>query len=239
MKIIGHRGASGLALENTLAGLELARLLGVDAIELDVRLTGDGTLVVCHDTTLTRVSGHGVRVGTSTLKQVQAVILNDGQSTVPTLAEALEITGDVPLIVELKGTGCVPEIIKLLKKHERRDISIASFRHGELSKLREAGVSVPLLALEQTKPFEIIDAAKQKKFDGIGLNFWLLNPLTYWLTRRAGLSIYVYTINSHILGKLISWLYPHAGICTDHPEWFIKHPWLKVRSSFFDKQHEE
>ena len=57
MKIIGHRGAAGLALENTLPGIELARLLGVDAIEIDVRKTKDNQLILCHDADLKRVAG--------------------------------------------------------------------------------------------------------------------------------------------------------------------------------------
>ncbi len=45
----GHRGARGLAPENTLAGFELALALGVDTLELDVGLTRDGTVVIHHD----------------------------------------------------------------------------------------------------------------------------------------------------------------------------------------------
>jgi len=236
MKIIAHRGASGLALENTLASLELARLLGVDAIEIDILKTSDDVLVVCHDFTLTRVSESAIHIGGSTLEQIQAVTLNDGASSVPTLEQALEITGDIPLIIELKSADCVDAIVPVIKRHAKRDLSIASFRHGDLGKLRKLTVDAKLIALERTKPFEIVDSAKREGFDGIGLNFWLLNPLTYWWIKRAGLSLYVYTINSRVLGNFIGWLYPRAAICTDHPEWFIKHPWLKVRRSFADKR---
>jgi glycerophosphoryl diester phosphodiesterase len=235
MKIIAHRGASGLALENTLAALELARLLGVDAIEIDVHKTADNVLVVCHDSTMFRVSGQWTRVRDATLEQLQKITLNDGVSKVPTLQQAFATTGTVPLIVELKASGCTEELAELLKKHPSREVTIASFKHTELSALKKLGVSAHMVALERTKPFEIVDIAKREKLDGIGLNFWLLNPLTYWWIRRAGLSIYVYTINSHILGKFIGWLYPRVGICTDHPEWFIKHPWLKVKRSFLEK----
>lgn len=50
--VIGHRGAAGLAPENTLAAFAASLDLGVDALELDVHLTRDGTLVVYHDYTL-------------------------------------------------------------------------------------------------------------------------------------------------------------------------------------------
>lgn len=235
MKIIAHRGASGLALENTLASFELATLLGVDAIELDIHITSDGKLVVNHDATLFRTSGTTLRVKSSKQRELAKILLNDGQSYVPTLRQVFDATGSTPLIVEIKSAGCVPALHKLLKRHARRDVTVASFKHAELSQLQALGTDAKLVALERTKPFEIIEVARRQRFDGIGLNFWLLNPLTYWYARRAGLSIYVYTINSRVLGKLIGWVYPHVGICTDHPEWFIKHPWLKVRGSLSDK----
>ena len=49
--IVGHRGAAGLAPENTLAAFRKACELGVDAVELDVFLTADSTIVVHHDYT--------------------------------------------------------------------------------------------------------------------------------------------------------------------------------------------
>src|SRR5271169_865003 len=58
--VIGHRGAAAHAPENTLAGFRAARVLGCTWVEFDVRLTGDGALVVCHDDQLKRTTdGHG------------------------------------------------------------------------------------------------------------------------------------------------------------------------------------
>jgi glycerophosphoryl diester phosphodiesterase len=58
---IGHRGAQGLAPENTLAGFQLAIDLGVDMVELDVALSRDGIPVVVHDSHLTRTTDAKVR----------------------------------------------------------------------------------------------------------------------------------------------------------------------------------
>jgi len=59
--VIGHRGAARTAPENTLAGLRRAKALGCDWVEFDVRLTGDGALVLCHDPLLDRTtSGSGL-----------------------------------------------------------------------------------------------------------------------------------------------------------------------------------
>src|SRR4026208_1069743 len=60
-RLIAHRGGGVLAPENTLAGLELARNLGFEAVEFDVKLTEDGTPVLMHDDTLDRTTdGHGL-----------------------------------------------------------------------------------------------------------------------------------------------------------------------------------
>ena len=56
MRIIGHRGARREAPENTLAGFRHLRSLGIDHVELDVRLSADHQLVVLHDTTVNRTT---------------------------------------------------------------------------------------------------------------------------------------------------------------------------------------
>jgi len=232
MKIIGHRGVAGLALENTLSGIELGRLLGVDLIEVDVRKTKDNILVLCHDPDLARISTNTHKVSDMTLSDLRKIILNDGQSRVPTLEEALKVADNTPMIIELKATNCARQIADTLVAHPNSDVSFASFRHGELTLLKRSGVTNALIALEATKPFDIIHIAKREGFDGIGIKFWLLNPLTYFLAKRENLSLYVYTVNNQLIGRLIKKLYPRVDICTDRPELFIKHPWIKIRKNF-------
>jgi len=69
--VIGHRGAAGRAPENTLAGFRCAKSLGCDWIEFDVRLTADGTLVVCHDSRLDRTTDTTGRIATMMLPVVR------------------------------------------------------------------------------------------------------------------------------------------------------------------------
>jgi glycerophosphoryl diester phosphodiesterase len=56
-EVVAHRGASARAPEHTLAAYDLALAQGADALELDVRATADGELVVLHDRTLRRTAG--------------------------------------------------------------------------------------------------------------------------------------------------------------------------------------
>lgn len=72
-KVIGHRGAMGHAPENTVAAMKRAAALGVAWVEVDVRLTVDGHLVLMHDATLKRTTdGHG-RVEEATLAEIAAL----------------------------------------------------------------------------------------------------------------------------------------------------------------------
>ncbi|MDB5185888.1 MAG: glpQ [Candidatus Saccharibacteria bacterium] len=222
MKAIGHRGASAHALENTKHSFELARLLGVDAIELDVRKTKDNYLVVCHDADIGRISHRSDRISSLTLKELQGITLRDGKSSVPTLAEILTVLGDVPVIIELKENDCEKELLNVLRKYPKTNATVASFKLEVLARLREMDPEIRLFGLERTKPLDIIIAAQDLKLNGVGLNFWLLNPLTYWWARKSNLDMYVYTVNSRMIGRFIRLLYPLAAICTNHPEWFIK-----------------
>jgi glycerophosphoryl diester phosphodiesterase len=230
MKVIGHRGAAGLALENTLPSIELARLLGVDAIEFDVRMTKDHHLVLCHDATLDRVSDSSARIRDLSLRQLKKVKLRDGESRVPSLKEALSAVDGTPVIIELKENGCEQELLKVIAKFPSLDITIASFKLEVLSLLREMRPDLKLYANEHTRPTEIIHIAKRLKLDGVGLNFWLLNPLTYHLAKKETLNIFVYTVNNRFLGKFIGWLYPRIAICSDYPEQFLKQPYPIVRT---------
>ena len=60
--IFAHRGASAHAPENTLAAFELALTQGADGIELDVKLSADGHVIVIHDATVDRTTGSRGRV---------------------------------------------------------------------------------------------------------------------------------------------------------------------------------
>lgn len=220
-KIIGHRGAAGLELENTATSIERALSLGVSAIEIDLRLTKDDRLAVCHDSDLMRIANDTRKVKSLTLAELKKIQLIDG-SEILSLAEALKLIGTTPVILELKDSESARLLLKDLKKFPEAKVTVASFKLNELALLRSLAPTMYLYALELTKPMESIQLASMLDLDGVGLNFWLLNPLTYHFAKRRKLSIYVFTLNHRFIAKFISWLYPNVAICTDHPEWFSK-----------------
>ncbi len=100
--IIGHRGASADAPENTLAAFYQAVEQGADGIELDVQLSADGHLVIFHDDRVDRVSNGSGKVSQKTLAELKTLDLGHDQS-VPTLDELFEMLGHSTLYnIELK-----------------------------------------------------------------------------------------------------------------------------------------
>jgi glycerophosphoryl diester phosphodiesterase len=106
MRILGHRGASADAPENTLRAFQLALAQGADGVELDVRLCASGEVVVFHDATLDRLVGQPGRVADtpwSTLRTLE-VRTGNGTAPIPLLSEVLEAIPRTAFInVELKG----------------------------------------------------------------------------------------------------------------------------------------
>ena len=90
--------------ENSLAAFRAAVDKGY-GIELDVHLTKDGHLVVHHDDSLKRLTGVDIRIAESTLADIRACHLPNGES-VPTYDEVLDaVAGRIPMIVEVKVEG--------------------------------------------------------------------------------------------------------------------------------------
>ena len=122
MELMAHRGASGLAPENTLAAFRLCLEYQPEWIELDVHATADGEIVVMQDATVDRTTdgcriaercGHALpstAIGELTLAQIKALDAGSWRGEefagepAPTLAEVVELVGDrVRLNVEIKG----------------------------------------------------------------------------------------------------------------------------------------
>ena len=102
-----HRGMHGEGVaENSLTAFRLAKENGF-GIELDVRLSKDGELVVYHDETLTRVAGIEGKVIDYTAEELSKMSLSGTSDGVPTFRQVLDlIDGAVPILVEIKmGNG--------------------------------------------------------------------------------------------------------------------------------------
>ncbi len=114
MQIIGHRGARLLALENTVDALRIAYDEGADGVEFDVRLSGDGELVVWHDDDLLHFGGGHVPVRRTpwrVLRQIQLTDEHGHRGRIPHLEQVLELLEhrSGPINPELKVDGKQPD----------------------------------------------------------------------------------------------------------------------------------
>ena len=100
-RVWAHRGDSAHEPENTMAAFEAARAAGADGIELDVRLDGDGTVIVFHDDDLRRLVGRPGRI--EDMGEAERKQLRVSGEPVPTLAEVLDGLGTLECNVEIKA----------------------------------------------------------------------------------------------------------------------------------------
>ena len=91
--ILGHRGASAVAPENTLLAFEAAQAGGADGIEFDVQLSADGIPVVIHDQTVDRTTNGQGKVAAMTVAELQAWTAGEG-AIIPTLDDVFTPFGD-------------------------------------------------------------------------------------------------------------------------------------------------
>lgn len=108
---IGHRGAKGLAPENTLAAFRVGLAAGADGVEFDVQRTSDGHLVVFHDDNFKRIAGVDGRIVTSTLAMLRELDVGRhfgpqyAGEVIPTLDDVLDVLPDDCVVnIEAKRT---------------------------------------------------------------------------------------------------------------------------------------
>lgn len=222
MKIIAHRGASGLALENTIESIQAALELRVDAIECDVRRTTDNKLVVIHDSNTGRVSNTRLTVQNHTLAEIQAVKLKNGHH-IPSLEQVFQLVNNQkPLVLDIKDGGIHHELLHLLKKYPKVKVSLTGRQYEEMYILSLRRPGTAFFVQSHFSPVEVIQSARRLQATGISLNMWLINPLTYFLARRHNLRIRVYTANHPFIVRFIRLLYPGIEVFTNHPQKYVR-----------------
>ena len=120
--VIAHRGDWRNWPENSLPGFESAIKMGVDIVELDVHMTRDSVLVICHDGTLDRTTDGKGKIEDHTLSEIKTLHLRKGHgviddvNTVPTLEEALSLCKDRIVVNVDKGWEYYDQVLKVAEK---------------------------------------------------------------------------------------------------------------------------
>jgi glycerophosphoryl diester phosphodiesterase len=155
--VIGHRGASFDAPENTLASFALARQLGADGVELDTSLTRDGIPVVIHNLTVdetTDGTGPVRNFDLKTLKTLDAGSSFDARfkgESIPTLDEVFETVGpELAVNVELKteswtDNGLERAAVEVIRRHNaNRRVIVSSFNPFAMRRFRALAADIPI-----------------------------------------------------------------------------------------------
>jgi glycerophosphoryl diester phosphodiesterase len=153
-RIIAHRGGTGLGPENTIETFRRSLAAGADTLDMDIRTTKDGRLVVIHDATVDRTTD-----GTGTVRELNLADVKkldagsrrpqvepdfsvpNRRIAVPTVAEVLEAFPDTPLVMEIKDES--PETGNLLcglltRNRKTSSVLVASMHVKVLSEFRKA-----------------------------------------------------------------------------------------------------
>ena len=189
--IIGHRGASAVALENTIAAFEAAIAAGADGIEFDVRLSSDGVPVVIHDDTLSRT--HGVR---RRIVDVSAEEL--GGIGVPSLRELFELMAGNSLLLCLEIKSREPELPQLCCRMVREfgfeeRVIVECFALSLLKglELTTAALFEPRMHTDQS----IIDRTLAVGATVLALHHRLAKPMLVERAKAVGLTVVVWTVD--------------------------------------------
>ena len=223
--IIGHRGAAGERLENSLDGFRHALTLDIAAIELDIR---------DHSTQLWVFHDHDLKRLTSTTglfedrADIPTIRLKNGEP-IPSLQQVLDLYwGKMPVNIEIKSLTDLDLLLDLLASYGPLPappglpwILISSFNHRALLNLRECGCPWPLAPIDSGIPLQVESELARIQpwswhFDNEYLDFDLVKQL-----RARGVASLVFTVNDIERAQELR-RSGVAGIFTDYPSKMIQ-----------------
>lgn len=219
--MIGHRGAAGLAPENTLDSFRLAVELGVPAVELDVYCVDD-ELIVIHDDDVDRTTNGSGAVADHTLADLRRLDAGDGQQ-IPTLAEVLEVVPDtVGVNIELKGEHTAEPTAALIADLDR-PLLVSSFDHAELASFQRHDPSVPIAPLFGRWRNDALEVALALNAYAVNISQRIANASRVELIKQAGRRVYVYTVNDSEMADNLRSMGAN-GVFTDYPDRLLAKP---------------
>jgi glycerophosphoryl diester phosphodiesterase len=228
MIVVGHRGAAGLAPENTLVSLRTALDLGTHWVECDVQQTSDGVIMIMHDATLDRTTnGSGSIAATdwATISALDAGSWKGAQfagERVPRLDEALRLTGQygATLCIEVKDPQLYPGIsenlAQVIRDNEATErVVIISFDLDWLRRFSESAPDIPVgsLWVSMGDP-ETVPSARLIDIHWRSL---LSDPSQLWRARMSGRKLAVWTVNDPLVAALL-YAVGVDGITTDRAD---------------------
>lgn len=228
---VGHRGASYLAPENTLASFELAWELGAAAAECDVMLTADQQVIVFHDKKGKRLTGTDFVVKETDYHEISdlPILLKDSNlekyagQTIPLLSEVLTtVPPDRTLVIEIKtGPEIMPYLKEVIAAHWKSgNIAFISFDFDAILAAKASYPEVPCYYLSVFK--RDVDSKTEKiiagGLDGVNLRYRIIDKNLVEKYNKAGLDVWCWTVNDTAEARELVKTGVSA-ITTDRPVW--------------------
>jgi len=222
--IIGHRGAKGLGLdcENTLKGISYALNLGVDLVEVDVRLSKDKVPIILHDEDFGRVANVSLKPRDLLYDEIKLKIRIGGTEPVPSLREVLEcVNGQSGLFIEIKEPEAVNPVLNVLKEYKYPEwVAIVSFHEEVLEKIAYMKPEIVTGLIYAKPPGKIIEA-KKLKAKIVLPHFRLATAKAIAFAHKLKLKVVAWTVNKpEQIIKLAA--NKVDAIATDYPETALK-----------------
>ncbi|MFZ3142918.1 glycerophosphodiester phosphodiesterase [Psychrobacter glacincola] len=232
--LLGHRGARGEALENTLSGFEYAQKLqlsGLAGVEFDVQLSQDGQLMIFHDDTLERMCAQQSRLDQLNMSEIQRQ-RQFGQHiiTLPDIASAINTYTYIELEVKTHSRTDYAKLVKALMRDlidsplASLPIVLTSFDvelHARLQRstsLRH--IPRGLLIREPELLKQAPNTALQLGCRQLGIHYPLLNHKVIQSCHRYDLPVSAWTVNDiETIKQLIDWQVD--VIITDYPSYLL------------------
>lgn len=233
MKIYAHRGARAYAPENTLSAFSKAIHLKADGIELDVHLTLDGEIVVCHDHDISHTSNGTGLITNYRLAELKQFDFGSWfapqykNEKIPTLQEVLTLIRNTNLVlnIEIKYAplfyhGIEQKILDLLTCFQMSErVIISSFHHPTIYKLKLINPRIKTGVLLDCRPLDPVRCATDVRADYLHLSWIYMDKEIKETAKARGIGINIYTVNTPEEYAFIE-PFQTAGIITDYPDRF-------------------
>ncbi|QIW23530.1 glycerophosphodiester phosphodiesterase [Sulfolobus sp. S-194] len=214
MICIGHRGASAYEPENTIRAFKRAIEMGCEGIEMDLRRTKDGKIIVIHDETVDRTTNGKGKVSEMTLEEIKK--LDSRGEKIPLLSEVLSEVKANLYLLEIKEGGYEEQIVNEVKGFNLLDsVIFISFNYDSLRKIKESGGKrIGLIYSSLPSPIKI---AKNMNAYAMLPKYNLLNRTEVHELKRNKFFLIPWVVNDvSILEKMV--YYRVDAIATDKPD---------------------
>ncbi|MCS0825395.1 glycerophosphodiester phosphodiesterase [Cytobacillus firmus] len=233
---IAHRGATGYAPENTVAGFDLAVDMKADYIEIDVQRSKDGELVVIHDTSVDRTTDGTGKVGDLTFDYLRSLDAGSWKGEqfagepIPTFEEILDrYHGKVGILIELKAPELYPGIEEQvadkikernLDKPQNEKIIIQSFNFESMKKMDQLLPNVPIGVLTSNRADTTAEALQEFSAyaDWFNPSYGIVTKELVNQVHSLGMQIGSWTVRSQDAADFLFEMDVDA-IITDYPDY--------------------